>query len=200
MPPDEPRHPFFASLAERWDDLVDEGAMGEVLARILAPWEVALADAVVLDAGCGTGHLAAWLARRPRPPALVLALDYARPMLTRARQRLPVAPLLQSRCEALPLAPESIDLVLAHGLYPHLDRPELLLGEARRVLTPGGWILFLHTASRDFINQVHGETGGAVAGDLLPPVAEARAHLVASGWRPGPSGEDGTSWLVSGRK
>ena len=46
---------------------------------------------------------------------------------------------LESRaaCDPLPLADDSVDLVTCVAVIEHVDRPEVLLGEALRVLRPG---------------------------------------------------------------
>lgn len=49
--------------------------------------------------------------------------------------------------EALPLAAESVDLMVANWVLEHLPDPQLFAAEMRRVLKPGGW-LCAHTVNR----------------------------------------------------
>jgi SAM-dependent methyltransferase len=44
---------------------------------------------------------------------------------------------------ALPLAAESVDLIISRSVFEHLDKPNQVYREFRRVLKPGGCIVFL---------------------------------------------------------
>ncbi len=104
-----------------------------LLGRRLRPGQV------VLDAGCGTGWLAAGL-RRARPDLLVIGADLSAGMLGRARAA-GAWPLLQADAGRLPVAGESVDLVVARGVLHHLPVVAAALGEWRRVLRPGGAVV-----------------------------------------------------------
>jgi malonyl-CoA O-methyltransferase len=109
---------------------------GELLGRLDL---TALAPAVVLDAGAGTGQASALLKRR-YPRARVLAIDASLPMLRIARSRsswLRPFERIAADAERLPLAAGSVDLIFSNLLLPWCD-PESLLGEFRRVLAPRG--------------------------------------------------------------
>lgn len=110
-----------------------------------------LVPETVLDAGCGTGHLAEKLARRYRRARLV-ALDLSGAMAARTRQRLSPAwrpwrwfgakaSVLTGDTESLPLAGASVDLVMSN-LTLQWCRPEAAFAEFRRVLRPGGLLMF----------------------------------------------------------
>lgn len=92
-----------------------------------------LAPARLLDAGCGTGHaLHALQARFPQAQAI--ALDLSPAMLQRVT--LPGS-RVASDLEHLPLADASLDLYWSSLAVQWCDLA-LALGEARRVLRPGG--------------------------------------------------------------
>jgi ubiquinone/menaquinone biosynthesis C-methylase UbiE len=94
---------------------------------------------VVLDAGCGTGWLAAGL-RRAAPSVRVIGLDLSTGMLDRAR----VAgawPLLQGDAERLPFGDAAVDLVVSRGVLHHLPDVPAALAEWRRVLRPSGAVV-----------------------------------------------------------
>ncbi len=106
----------------------------------------------VVDVGCGRGEAVAHAARRG---CRVLALDFSRDglELTRETARRVLAPrersaiaLLQAEADRLPLGDGSVDRVLLLDLVEHLRPWQLaaLLGEVRRVLTPGG-LAVIHT-------------------------------------------------------
>ena len=116
------------------------------------------APARVLDVGSGPG--AGSMALRARyPHAEVIALDIALPMLktgseyisaeTRARaavqpfRKCALTPfLICADAQALPLADASIDLVHSNLCLQWCEDPGLALAEFRRVLRPGGRLLF----------------------------------------------------------
>jgi SAM-dependent methyltransferase len=88
----------------------------------------------VLDLGAGDGRLSACL----DAGALTLA-DVSGVALGRARELLPGARVVELEPDAaLPLEDSSFDLVLVAETLEHARDVQLLLSEARRVLTPGG--------------------------------------------------------------
>jgi ubiquinone/menaquinone biosynthesis C-methylase UbiE len=106
-----------------------------LLGRALRPGER------VLDAGCGTGYLAAGL-RRARPDVFVSGADLSGGMLANARAAGAEA-LVQADAGRLPFAAESFDLVVARGVLHHLPDVAAALGEWRRVLRPDGAVVLV---------------------------------------------------------
>ena len=97
------------------------------------------ADETVLDAGCGTGWLAAGLPRAV-PRLSVIGVDLSRGMMERARAA-GAWPLLQADAQRLPLATASVDLIVTRGVLHHLPDVPAALTEWRRVLRPGGAVV-----------------------------------------------------------
>jgi malonyl-CoA O-methyltransferase len=110
----------------------------------------------ILDAGCGTGFAFPLLNQR-YPKAHLVGLDLAHAMLAEARQRVPKpslfgrllapfngrpAPLIGADMEAMPLASDSIDLLWSSLALQWIETPEDTFREMRRVLKPGGLLLF----------------------------------------------------------
>ena len=91
---------------------------------------------VVLDVGCGTGWFAAGL-QRAVPDVDVFGLDLSSGMLGRAREA-GADNLIQGDATKLPLADDSIDVVVGRGVLHHLPDPAAALTEWRRVLKSGG--------------------------------------------------------------
>jgi ubiquinone/menaquinone biosynthesis C-methylase UbiE len=97
-----------------------------------------------LDAGCGTGYGASELADSAgwvvgadiAPEAIEYAREYARTHSTHARTS-----FLLASATALPFETGIFGLVTAFEVIEHLASWRQLLGEARRVLTPGGLFL-----------------------------------------------------------
>ena len=100
----------------------------------------------ILDVGCGPGGGSRALRLR-HPDAPVIALDLALPMLAEARRT--VSPdddcgtgFVCADAQALPLADASVDLVHSNLCLQWCEDPGLALAEFRRVLRPGGHLLF----------------------------------------------------------
>jgi len=103
-----------------------------------------VADARVVELGCGTAYLSAWLVRAG---ARVVAVDLSRAQLETARRcqqgfRL-FFPLVEADAEAVPLRSGTVDVVVSeYGASPWCD-PARWVPEAARLLCPGGRLVFL---------------------------------------------------------
>jgi ubiquinone/menaquinone biosynthesis C-methylase UbiE len=97
--------------------------------------------ASMLDVGCGTGALLAKvLAVRPTTDAH--GIDLSPGMLAVARERLGASANLRvGDAEALPLADDTVDVVVCVDSFHHYPRPDVALVEMRRVLRSGGSIV-----------------------------------------------------------
>jgi len=125
----------------------------EIADRLMSRLEVIrLAPEQVLDLGCGTGYLTRLLRRR-FPRALLTGLDVAPAMTRLAQQSMPrLLPwnlgrwrsrdrFVTADAEQLPFADRRFDLVVSN-LVLQWCRPERVFQECRRVLRPGGLLLF----------------------------------------------------------
>lgn len=119
-------------------------------ARFLAPWVQSGVDfsgcGEVLELGCGVGaQMRLLLERFPR--ARFTGIDISREQLQAAHVQLAdeVArgrvELLEASAYRLPFADASFDAVYTYWVLEHLGNPLALLGEARRVLRPGGLLV-----------------------------------------------------------
>lgn len=122
----------------------------EIGSRMLSRLDyVRLQPALVLDAGCGTGHATQDLQHR-YPSATVCALDLAFSMVSRACARSGWARRLSKRglrgvcgdLESLPLRPAAVDLLWSNLALQWVNDPLRAFGEFRRVLKPGGLLMF----------------------------------------------------------
>jgi SAM-dependent methyltransferase len=113
----------------------------------------------VLDLGCGRGGL---IEQLEHPPALITGAD---PDLHSLREhRLKAISRVVTGGVSLPFRPRSFDLILASWLFEHLPRPADTLREVRRVLKPGGAIIFItpnghHPLS--YLNRLLGRLEGS---------------------------------------
>jgi malonyl-CoA O-methyltransferase len=139
---------------------------------------VKLQPARILDAGSGTGLLAAELTAR-YPKATVVELDLSLAMLrvglqrgnwgrrlleaVRPARRRPVC----GDIEQLPLAPASVELVCSNLALPWVGRPEAALQEFHRVLATGGLLMFT-TLGPDTLTELRAALGPASAAAIHP--------------------------------
>ena len=98
----------------------------------------------VVELGCGTAFVSAWLARSGARP---VAVDLSRAQLATARRcqdRYGVRfPLVEADAEHVPLRDARFDLVVSeYGAAPWCE-PTRWIAEAARLLRPGGRLVFL---------------------------------------------------------
>ncbi len=103
-----------------------------------------LDGADVLELGCGTAYVSAWLARRGARP---VGVDVTPAQLETARQLQAEHglefPLLEADAASTGLPDATFDLVVSeYGASIWVD-PHRWIPEAARLLRPGGWLLFL---------------------------------------------------------
>jgi malonyl-CoA O-methyltransferase len=148
---------------------------------------VEFVPARVLDVGSGPGNGSAALRRRFRE-ATVIALDLALPMLQAAAPHAGTPPAFLRVCadaQALPLADASIDLLHSNLCLQWCEDPGLALAEFRRVLRPGGLLLF-STFGPDTLKELRAAFAEA---DATPHVSrfidmhDIGDALLASGFR-----------------
>ena len=113
---------------------------------------IRLEPARALDLGCGTGYVLRQLARRyPRTQWTGLDIAYSMAQAAQARSTPPLpfglgrvlrrSRFVNADAEALPFANESFDLVVSNLALQWCD-PDRVFAECRRVLRPGGLVLF----------------------------------------------------------
>jgi ubiquinone/menaquinone biosynthesis C-methylase UbiE len=115
---------------------------GRVTARLADPLLAAVGagpDTRLLDVATGPGYVAAAAAERG---ADVVGLDFSDTMLAFARERASGVEFVQGDATDLPFEDETFDAVTAAFLLLHLGTPERAVGEAERVLRPGGRVAF----------------------------------------------------------
>ncbi|HJY02652.1 MAG TPA: class I SAM-dependent methyltransferase [Streptosporangiaceae bacterium] len=136
-----------------------------VVAEYLASRE----PGVALDAACGTGRFAEFLARRGHR---VIGVDSSPDMLAHARQRVPGAEFRVAELDRLPLPEDSVDVIVCALALEHVPRLDPVLAEFARVLRPGGDLV---------ISDIHHEllTRGS-AMTIRGPAGEPR---IAPGYR-----------------
>ena len=130
-----------ASAYDVWADSYDTmaNATRDLDARMLRELLNARGRDVV-EVGCGTGKNTVWLAEHARS---VVALDFSAGMLAKARERVTAANVRFVQHDlrnAWPLGDASADVVTFDLVLEHVERLAPVLGEAARVLRPGGLV------------------------------------------------------------
>jgi ubiquinone/menaquinone biosynthesis C-methylase UbiE len=120
--------------------------------RVLEPLLPTVAGLDIIDLGCGTGR---WLEVLKQSGARsLLGVDFSREMLEVAASKLgDAAQLVQGNCVGVPLADNSVDLVLCNFVLSYVEDPETLLKKVRGALRPGGSL---------FITDLHPGTAAAL--------------------------------------
>ena len=175
---------YLAANRAFWEGLApDVGAYGDQLAHgrrrwaepapVWGDWSVPesrlrlLPDDVtgldVLELGCGTGYVSAWLARLgARPVGVDLAARQLRIARTLQREHGLPFPLVQANAERPPLADRRFDLLVSEYGLVACD-PRRWVPQAARLLRPGGHLLVLASTA---LSSMCTPTGGT-AGDRL---------------------------------
>lgn len=103
--------------------------------------DVPVAGATALEAGAGVGNGTAGLLAAGAE-AVYSVTDDADHAAT-VRDRCPAATVLRADLGAIPLPDDSVDVVLAHGLFNVLsnETATAVAAELTRVVAPGGWLV-----------------------------------------------------------
>jgi Methyltransferase domain len=118
---DEPGNPLIE---------VDQPVVREIVDR--------LRPGAALDAACGTGRYAGYLARLGHR---VIGVDNSPEMLALARERVPLACFAVGDVRQLPLPDEAVDLVVCALALVHVSALGPVMAEFARVLRPGGHLV-----------------------------------------------------------
>jgi SAM-dependent methyltransferase len=163
------------SYDEKWGIDFGETGRGQVLGKVrklLGP-ELDLGFESALEIGAGTGYFSLNLMAAGLIHELTCT-DISSGMLdvlqgNARRLDLHDVNTLQADAESLPFADESFDLVIGHAVLHHLPDLDRAFAEFRRVLRPGGRIVFAGEPS--------------LLGDRIARVPKRAALLAAPLWR-----------------
>ncbi|MGJ0431257.1 methyltransferase domain-containing protein [Methylobacter sp.] len=105
----------------------------------------------VLDLGCGPGVDAIELGKLVSPDGLVIGVDYDDAMLAEALEQVEtlkmsrIVGFQQGDAGSLAFADNYFDSCRSERLFMHLNNPEQVIGEVRRVTKPGGSVVIIDT-------------------------------------------------------
>ncbi len=114
----------------------------------------------ILELGSGKGYFTALLSRISEE---VIALDIDREAIAFARAFLEAygrpdrVRFICSQAESLPLPDASINCVVSFNAWHHIDQPDIILSEIKRVLAPGAILAIVDFTNEGFrvIDEVH---------------------------------------------
>jgi ubiquinone/menaquinone biosynthesis C-methylase UbiE len=109
------------------------------------------AGSVVVDVGCGRGHVTAALHAFG---CRSLGFDVDTPSIQSGRRAYPDAQLFAGNAEDLPLPDDSVDALFSFSVFQYVDRSRAL-AECSRVLKPGGQFVVVENLSGNPIAQLH---------------------------------------------
>jgi 2-polyprenyl-6-hydroxyphenyl methylase/3-demethylubiquinone-9 3-methyltransferase len=149
---------IYSALGQRWYDADDDPvALLRAESKLRNPWVGRRIDEAfgarrcsVLDIGCGAGFLSNHLASLGHR---VTGLDASSAALDVAAHHDGTGTVRYDRGDALALPyPEgAFDVVCAMDFLEHVEDPACVIGEAARVLAPGG-LFFFHTFNRNWLS------------------------------------------------
>jgi ArsR family transcriptional regulator len=141
---------YFAGHAEVWDQIRSLHVAESEVERAI---DAALGHRPLgrlVDVGTGTGRMIELFGPRSTH---AIGIDRSSDMLRLARVKLEAAgipsSLRQGDMYALPLADQSADTIVIHQVLHYAHSPATAIGEAARVLAPGGTLLVVDFAAHE---------------------------------------------------
>lgn len=165
----------YDDLNERWYEAKDNPiALLRAQSSLLIPWVTEEIDSAfpgrsvrVLDVGCGGGFLSNALSLCGHE---VTGLDLSQPSLDVAARHDATGRVryISGDAARLPFDKASVDVVTAMDFLEHVEDAGAVIGEAARVLVPGGLLLW-HTINRNLLSWLVGIKGIELIFPNVPP-------------------------------
>ncbi len=129
----------------------------------------------ILDLGCGTGILFPFLAKLASKNARIIGIDFAENMAVEAvKKHNNRVQVVCGDIQNLPFPPNSIDLIVAFQVFPHVHDKKRALRQCWHVLRPGGELAIIHLQGSRELNAFHAEIGGEISNHKLPQASELK--------------------------
>ena len=193
---------YFRDNAARWEQLrslhVREEDVEHAMVRLAGRQAIKLH----VDLGTGTGAVLRRFSSRAQQS---IGIDSSRDMLAMARVNLEAAGIRNSQVRhgeiyALPFPDGFSDFVTIHQVLHFLEDPVRALGEAARILSPGGRLMIVDFAPHDVddLRTAHAHRRlGVAAENMAQWLHRAGLNLLQHDVLPPPWRKDGTGLTVS---
>ena len=188
---------FFDQLADTWDARTDQETLAR-LAEIITRLRIRPGSRV-LDVGCGTGVLFTLIRSNIGASGQLIRLDVSRQMLSHAVSRSGADLCIQADARLPPIHDHVFDWIICNAVLPHFVDTAGALYALRRCLAPDGTLVICHASSRETINAIHQQAGGAVAQDRLPDLVTLAGILRQAGLHPVQSMDGADRYVVIAR-
>ena len=141
----------FAAIAQDYNEaaIIPKEVAGRLINRL--QW-MKIDPQVVLDVGCGCGDSMLQLEKH-FPKSTVVGIDLTHSMLIRSEEG---QSCICADALSLPLRKQSVDIIFANFLLPWCEASSQLFLEFKRVLKPGGLLLF-STLGPDSLKEIQAD-------------------------------------------
>jgi MPBQ/MSBQ methyltransferase len=134
----------------------------------------------ILDVACGPGASTRRL-MRTYAPDMITGINISDAQLAEARRRAPGCTFQRMDATRLDFPAAHFDAVICVEAAFHFDTRDTFLGEALRVLKPGGSLVLSDMLFRDFMRPI-GELGQVPRANFAPDIASFRARFAGAGF------------------
>lgn len=155
----------------------------------------------ILEPGCGTGFITGAIAER-FPLCSITAIDISPDMLRKAQSFLKSERVrfICADAHKTGLPGEFFTSILCFNCFPHFDNKTKVLREFHRLLSPGGRLFVVHSISRQMVNRIHRQCGGAVEKDMLPALNRLGEISAVAGFKTETAEEGNDFFFFSAHK
>jgi len=175
---------FFDRLAEEWDTRPGHSELDPKWFKSLLE-EIGITENMrVVDLGCGTGAIIPYLLEKIGEGGVIYAVDISSRMLEKLREKFPHKNIYcyNIPAEEMDAIGASVDAIICHNTFPHVEDKRRCLLSAAKILKKGGAFLISHHGSRDEINRFHIEHGYPISKHLIPEDDEMRRLFLSAGF------------------
>lgn len=175
---------YFDKAAETWDERFCTPNLSQFLEKLVSQFGIE-AGQKVLDVGTGTGVLVPYLTEAVGPDGSVTAIDFSEKMAKVCAQKhshLKNFNVTVGNIEEATFPPESFDVVVCFGVFPHLENKEKVLQNIRNMLKQGGKLVVAHALSSKELKVHHKKVSANMAHAMLPETADMKKLLEQMGF------------------
>jgi ubiquinone/menaquinone biosynthesis C-methylase UbiE len=142
----------FKAMNNPLKEFVDKYHDFRIYKKLLARNGLDLDGKVILEAGCGSGHILKLVLDKWQPKELH-AFDYMPEQIKLAQKRGLPANIFVGDITAIDLPSDKFDIVFVIGVFHHVPEWRKALNEVNRVLKPGG-VLFTMEVHKRFLDLI----------------------------------------------